>query len=333
MNVFSFHLTECGIAATLRALARPPKSRSTAGLVHAECLVPMTLGRPVALPWRYRPHQLAMFAAWQSEDSIDDFLRSSGLGRALAPGWHVRMEFVRRWGHISELDGLPLVARELADHQPVVAVTLARLRVSQARRFIRWGRPVEEQVRDDPATTFSLAAMRPVGTLSTFSIWKTQKAMTDMVHGRSAAPAAQRHASAMQERNRKDFHHEFTTLRFRPLSEHGCWQGRDRLLPEDATISKTDREQLYSVVMRPARRAGRRERPISSNNGSVITQRRGSGQTARSDAQSSSGVPSQSAPSGSERRCAIAGGRSAGRVDCASGSLLRQIDPSHRPQE
>lgn len=231
MNVFTFHLADCGITTTLRALVRPPRTRSTPGLVHAECMVPMTLGRPVALPWRYRPHQIAVFAAWQDEHAIDEFLQSSRLGRALAQGWQVRMEFVRRWGFISELDGLPQVALEHDDRQPVVAVTLARLKVSQAFRFIRWGKPVEEQVRDDPATTISLAAMRPIGTLSTFSIWRTQQAMKDMVHGRSTLPAANRHANAMQERNRKDFHHEFTTLRFRAISEQGSWQGKDRLLP------------------------------------------------------------------------------------------------------
>lgn len=237
MNVFSFHLAQCGMAETMLALARPPRSTSTPGLVHAECMVPMTLGRPVALPWRYRPHQIAVFAAWQSEAAIDAFLQASRLGRSLAAGWHVRMEFVRRWGHISELDNLPQTALVLDDQQPVVSVTLARLRASQAMRFIRWGRPVEDQVRDDPATTIALAAMRPVGTLATFSIWRTQQALTDMVHGRSAAPGADRHAKAMQERNRKDFHYEFTTMRFRPISEHGCWQGRYRLLPEiDAVI-------------------------------------------------------------------------------------------------
>lgn len=200
----------------------------------------MTLGRPVALPSRYRPHQIAMFAVWQNEDAIDDFLRANRLGLTLAVGWHVRMEFLRRWGHIRELDGLPRIAREYDDHLPVVAVTLARLRVSQAIRFIRWGRPVEEQVRDDPATTITLAAMRPIRMLSTFSIWRTQQAMTDMVHGRSAAPSADRHAKAMQERNRKDFHHEFTTQRFRPISEQGSWQGRARLLPEINVDSQVD---------------------------------------------------------------------------------------------
>lgn len=231
MNIFTFHLAECGVVEMLRALVRPPRRESTPGLVHAECLVPMTLGLPVAWPTRYRPHQLAVFAAWQDEAAIDAFLRSPGLGHALAAGWHVRMEFVRRWGHITELAGLPQMARMYDDQQPVVAVTLARLRVSQTLRFIRWGRPVEEQVRDDPATTIALAAMRPVGTLATFSIWRTQQAMTDMVHGRSRSPAAERHARAMQERNRKDFHHEFTTMRFRPIAEQGCWQGQDRFLP------------------------------------------------------------------------------------------------------
>ncbi len=172
-----------------------------------------------------------MFGVWKNENAIDDFLQTDRLGRTLDRGWHVRMEFVRRWGHVRALADLPETAMRLDDDQPVVAVTLARLRVTQAFRFIRWGKPVEEQVRDDPATTMALAAMRPIGTLATFSIWRTQRALIDMVHGRTQVPAGDRHAKAMQERNRKDFHHEFTTMRFRPISEHGRWQGQTRYLP------------------------------------------------------------------------------------------------------
>lgn len=191
----------------------------------------MTLGRSVALPARYHPREIAVFARWHSETAIDEFLATSKLGAELVSGWHVRMAFLRQWGHISELDGLPTVSIDHDELLPVVAVTLARLKLSQALRFIRWGKPVEEQVRDNPATTISLAAMRPMGTLSTFSIWNTQKAMTDMVNGRSEGAFANRHVNAMRERNRKDFHHEFTTLRFRPISEHGIWQGKNRYLP------------------------------------------------------------------------------------------------------
>ena len=226
MSVFSFHLVECGAVSSFRALRQPPRTDNTLRLLHVDCLVPMTLGRPVFLPWRYHPGQLAVFARWRSESAIDDFFAECKLGAMLAGGWHVRMEFLRRWGRIAELDDLPIVASDYDESLPVVAVTLARLRLSQALRFIRWGKPVEEQVRDHPATTISMAAMRPLRTLSTFSIWKTQKAMTDMTHGRDGGPLAQRHANAMRERDRKDFHHEFTTMRFRPISEHGQWRER-----------------------------------------------------------------------------------------------------------
>ncbi len=55
--------------------------------------------------------------------------------------------------------------------------------------------------------------------------------MTDIVAGRSHVPDGARHAAAMGERERKDFHHEFTTLRFRCLSEHGSWKGRTDIVP------------------------------------------------------------------------------------------------------
>lgn len=35
----------------------------------------------------------------------------------------------------------------------------------------------------------------------------------------------------MNERERRDFHREFTTLRFKPLSEHGSWEGRTAYVP------------------------------------------------------------------------------------------------------
>jgi hypothetical protein len=55
--------------------------------------------------------------------------------------------------------------------------------------------------------------------------------MEEMVHGRSTVPEPDRHAVAMTERRRRDFHHEFATLRFRPLSEHGSWQGGSGFVP------------------------------------------------------------------------------------------------------
>jgi hypothetical protein len=149
----------------------------------------------------------------------------------LAAGWHVRMSFLRRWGYVRAFDGLPESVGEQDPAAPVVAVTLARMKLPQVPRFIRWGKPVEELVRDDPGKTLALAAMRLPRTVSTFSVWKSQAEMVDMVHGRSAVPRPERHAAAMAERRRKDFHIEFTTLRFRPIAEYGSWEGRSDIVP------------------------------------------------------------------------------------------------------
>ena len=115
-------------------------------------------------------------------------------------------------------------------NEPVVAVTIARMKYLEIPRFLRWGRPVEKLVRDHTGTTISLASIRYPNIVSTFSIWKTQKEMTDMVQGHSKMPQPERHNDAMKERNRKDFHFEFTTLRFKPISEHGKWDGKHNFI-------------------------------------------------------------------------------------------------------
>lgn len=106
------------------------------------------------------------------------------------------------------------------------------MKYAQVPRFLRWGRPVEKQVRDDGGTTLALASVRYPNLISTFSIWKTQQAMTDMVWGHSKSLQPKRHINAMKERDRKNFHFEFTTLRFRPLSEFGAWKDKNDYIPK-----------------------------------------------------------------------------------------------------
>ncbi len=232
MQLFSFHLAETTPATTAAAMCRSPTSRSVAGLRHAECMAAMTLGSPIVSPARMQLRNLAMFAAWESEAALDAFLEETKLGRALTAGWHVRLNFLRQWGRFAELGELPANVADADPSQPVVAVTLARLKLPQLVRFVRWGKPVEEQVRDHPGATLALAAFRPPRTFSTFSVWRSQREMTDMVHGRGSTLGADRHAAAMGERNRKDFHHQFTTLRFRAMAEYGEWAGRRDIVPQ-----------------------------------------------------------------------------------------------------
>lgn len=231
MTLFTFHFAKTSMGTTVKALFRPPTGQTVPGLNHAECMTKMTLGAPIFSPARMQLHHLTMFAAWENQDALDKFLASTKLGRALATGWHVRMAFQRRWGHISEFDGLAESVGEQDPTAPVVAVTLARMKLPQVPRFIHWGRPVEQLVRDHPSTTLAAAAMRLPRTVSTFSVWHSQQEMVDMVRGHSAVPKPKRHAVAMTERNRKDFHFEFTTLRFKPIAEYGAWEGRSNIIP------------------------------------------------------------------------------------------------------
>lgn len=228
MSVHTFHLAEVPAALGARALLRPA---SAEGLDHAESMALMRLGAPTLSPSRLQLSRIAVFAQWRDEAAIDAFLASDGLGQHLADGWHVRLEYLRRWSTLEAFADLPARAGTWDQEEPVVAVTLARMRLPEVPRFLRWGKPVERLVRDHPGTTLALAAIRPPRTISTFSVWRTVREMEEMVRGRSAVSDADRHAAAMKERSRRDFHHEFATYRFRPLSEHGSWEGRTGIVP------------------------------------------------------------------------------------------------------
>jgi hypothetical protein len=232
MKIFSYHLVETTPATSIMAFLRPPRPDWVAGLCHMECMAAMTLGAPILSPARLQLRHLAVFAAWESHEALDAFLTESKWGRTLSKGWHVRLALLRRWGQFPDFGAFPPDAEDADSDQPVVAVTLARLKLTQVSRFIRWGKPVEELVRDHPGTTLALAATRPLRTFSTFSVWRSQREMTEMVHGMGSAHGADRHAKAMVERERKDFHHQFITLRFRAIRESGVWAGRSDIIPK-----------------------------------------------------------------------------------------------------
>jgi hypothetical protein len=231
MVLYTFHLAEMPARTTARALVRPPRPHDVPGLQHAECLAMMTLGSPTVSRARLQIGRLAVFAAWEDDGALERFLERDRLGRELATGWHVRMQFLRRYGAVACLPDLPVKAAGWDAEEPVVAVTLARLAMPNLPRFLTWGKPVERLVANHPATTLALAAVRPPRTFSTFSVWRSVREMTEMVHGRSDVPNAQTHVAAMQEQRRKEFHHESTFMRFRPLAEHGEWQGRRGIIP------------------------------------------------------------------------------------------------------
>ena len=231
MSIFSYHLLTVPLLKGIGHTISPLKTNSIQGLIHAEGMTVMTLGSPLLSSKRILVRQQAFFAQWEQESALDHFLSHHRIGKQLARGWHCRLRFIRQWGsfHGFKIPG-NMPEPEMIDGT-VVAVTIARMKFLQIPRFINWGRPVEKLVRDHPATSLALASIKLPNTVSTFSVWNSLKDMTDMVRGHSSVPQPHRHIDAMKERERKDFHYEFTTLRFAPLAEYGEWNGRSNIIP------------------------------------------------------------------------------------------------------
>ena len=227
MSIFTYHLVKTSFLTTLKVYTFPIKAKNIAGLKYVEVMSCMTLGSPVFSPSRILFNQIAVFAEWESEEDIDNFLKSNSFGKKLSKGWWVYLSLVRYWGKVSGIDTTlnKNTVISLEENETVVAITIAKMKFLEVPRFIYWGKPVEKLVRDHSGTTLSLASYKFPNTVSTFSIWKSTKEMTDMVFGHSKMKNPNRHINAMKERERKDFHFEFTTLRFKPIAEFGIWEG------------------------------------------------------------------------------------------------------------
>jgi hypothetical protein len=229
-ELFSYHVIQAPFLGVASQLLGASALRRVPGLRHAERLLPMRLGHAVLSPGRYHFGALVLFAFWEDERHLDRFLEAPPYRLFERAHWHVRLRFYRRWGTYTGLDQATPYEGVAEPDGPTVAVTVARLKLTETLRFARWGKPVEAQVRDHPGLTRAAVAFRPFGTFSTFSMWRSEADMLGMVSGRQAERDGTEHKVAMQQRARRDFHHEFTTMRFVPLAEHGAWPEPMRIL-------------------------------------------------------------------------------------------------------
>jgi hypothetical protein len=160
MSIFSFHLVEVSLLTSIRLFLQSEKKEKINGLVFSESMICMTLGSPILSPSRILLKEIALFAQWQDEESLNNFLLHHRDGKIFNNGWHIRMQFLRQWGHLHNLDKLPQSINSENRIETVVAVTLARMKFTQIPRFISWGRPVEKLVRDHTGKTLALASFR-----------------------------------------------------------------------------------------------------------------------------------------------------------------------------
>jgi hypothetical protein len=229
--IVSVHLADVGPLRAQRLLFRGPKVEAVSGMKSAEPVLTAPLGERLPRPNLGR---IGLIAAWESESAVDGFLDSDPFGRQLARGWHVRLQPLRCFGSWSAMPGLPKRELPVEDEEPVVALTLGRLRLLRMRPFLASGASAERDAVANPAVVAStgLARLAFPRLVSTFSIWCSAAAMREYAFGSGGS-----HQAAVRADRARRFHHESAFLRLRPLSSHGEWDGRDPLGGEAVKVA------------------------------------------------------------------------------------------------
>jgi hypothetical protein len=233
--IASFHLAEVGKLAGLRLLRRATPSDLGPGLRYGV----LTAASPLSakrLP-RPDPGRLALIAAWDDDAAIDRFLSDHPLAQALRGGWHTRLAPTHIFGAFPPLHGLVGDAPPpMDDEEPAAALTIGRLRLSQAPRFLKAAAAAERQAVRDRSMLRGTGLARPPGLVATFSLWRTTREMRAYAGGRSGGE----HRDAVKAHARRPFHHASAFIRFRPYGAEGEWDGENPLaqaLPAPAPLA------------------------------------------------------------------------------------------------
>jgi len=220
--VVSVHLADLGLAALPGFMRSKRRLEAREGALYAEPAVTAPLGSG-RLP-RPTLGRAGLIAAWEEDAALEAFLAEDPLAPRLAGGWHVRLEPVHVFGAWAGLPGLDEHAVHVDDEEPVVVLTLGRLRLRRVVPFLRSAVPAESAAAAASGLLASSGLARPPHLVSTFSVWRSAAAMRDYAFDKSGA-----HQAAVGADRRRPFHHESAFVRFRPYASAGAWDGADPL--------------------------------------------------------------------------------------------------------
>jgi hypothetical protein len=220
--IASFHIADVSPRVAAGLLLRPPDPGRVPGLTYAATTTTAALGEPL-LPPRHAG-RLGLFAAWEDDGALDDFLRLHPVAEHFAAGWQVRLRALRVFGAWAGLPGLPRKALPVDPEEPVAILTLGRLRLRRIAAFRRSAVPAEADATGHPALLAGTGLARPPRLVATFSLWRGSAAMREYAVGVGGS-----HAAAMAADRDRPFHHESAFVRFRPYAASGSWDGRDPL--------------------------------------------------------------------------------------------------------
>jgi hypothetical protein len=214
------HIADLAPGRAIRTLVRPPKPDGHARLVHADVGAAAPLREAsAAVP---QPRRVALISFWRDRASADAFCEWGA--DAFAGGWYAVLEPIRAHG---TWPGLPrdLHRGRTTDHRgPSVVLTLGRLRLSQARRFLRTSEGAERAALASPGLVWGTALARPPF-VATCSLWDSTAALSDYAYGEPADP----HPQAIAADRADGFHRRSAFVRFRPLEVGGSLSGRNPL--------------------------------------------------------------------------------------------------------
>lgn len=211
--IVSIDIAEVGPRRGLGILARPPRPERVEGLRYAETVFTAPLGAS-------RPEPsfgtVALIAAWDDDAARDRFDSSHPLAEELATGWQARMQPLRVFGSWPGLSGLPERPLPVEDEEPVVVLTLGRVKPWRVRPFLRASAPAERDVLAEPDLLASTGFGRLPDMVATFSLWRTAAGMRDYANRRDGS-----HRAAVAKDRERPFHRHSAFIRFRPYETRG----------------------------------------------------------------------------------------------------------------
>jgi hypothetical protein len=177
----------------------------------------------------------ALFAVWDDEGALDEFLSSSEIPRRWreqgAETYTVRLAPIRAkgtWGGQNPVSGPPGLGRgprhrlTPAPHpsgEPVAILTRASIRPSRLRAFYSSIRPPARELIDAQGLLASVGIGEwPVARQATFSIWRS----LEDVRAYSRAPA---HAEVIRRTRADRWYSEELFARFAAYGATGTWDG------------------------------------------------------------------------------------------------------------